>query len=46
MSYDGVYGLSEKPSIKLCDLIDYKVSAREEEIVRYNTRAFKRIIGR
>lgn len=46
MSYDGIYGLSEKPSIKLCDLIDYKVSARDEEIVRYNTRAFKRIIGR
>ena len=46
MSYDSIYGLSEKPSIKLCDLIDYKVTPRDEEIVRYNTRVFKRIIGR
>ena len=46
LRYDDVYGLAEKPSIKLCDLIDYQVSEEDIDTIEYNTRAFKRIIGR
>lgn len=46
MMYDGIHGLAEKPSVKLCDLIDYDIPVNDLPIVDYNITAFKRIIGR
>lgn len=42
----GVHGLAEKPSIKLCELIDYKPSDYEKKLITYNTCMFKYICGR
>jgi hypothetical protein len=44
--YNGDLGLKEKPSIKLADLIDHKVTSDELSNITYNTAQFKKIIKR
>lgn len=41
-----LYGLDEKPSVKLCDLINYSLDAEQREFVTYNTQIFKKICGK
>ena len=36
LKYDGVRGLKEKPSIKLCDLINEKLSKKQIDTIMYN----------
>lgn len=40
-----VNGLHEKPSIKLCDLIDYQISDKEAALIDYNVAKFKDIVN-
>ena len=40
------YGLDEKPSVKLCDLIEYTLDEKQKELVKYNTQVFKKICGK
>jgi len=44
--YDADYGLQNKPSTKLADLIDYEFTIEQLELVNYNTSMFKKIIRR
>jgi hypothetical protein len=44
LRYNGDLGLKEKPSIKLADLIDHKVTDDEMEIIEYNTGCFRSIV--
>jgi hypothetical protein len=46
--YNGKAGLVGKPSTKLADLIEYSPDedGKFRELLTYNTRAFKEIIGR
>ena len=44
--YDADYGLPNKPSTKLADLIEYEFNIDQLEIVNYNTSMFKKIIRR
>ena len=46
LSYNGDLGLQEKPSTMLCDLINAEVDEDTLELVQYNTRMFKHILGR
>ena len=46
MSYASDFGLKDKPSIKLADLIDHVVTDSEWEIIDYNTKQFKKILKR
>jgi len=46
MKYDADYGLPTKPSTKLADLIDHRVTKDEMEIIEYNTKMFKKILCR
>ena len=39
-------GLNEKPSIKLCDLIDAKLGFEQSAIIMHNVNTFKKICGR
>lgn len=39
-------GLSIKPSIKLCDLIDENLSEEQQVLLKYNVDIFKRICGK
>lgn len=40
------YGLTDKPSVMLADLIDHEVTQDQAEDIEYNTREFKQLIGR
>ena len=42
LKYNNIYGLEEKPSVKLCDLIDYKLNKEQLELVKYNTKMFRK----
>jgi hypothetical protein len=44
LRYNGNLGLENKPSIKLADLIDHKVTDTEMENITYNVNCFKDII--
>lgn len=46
LKYSGDLGLKTKPSTKLADLIDSEVTDEQLDLVDYNTKAFKKIIGR
>jgi len=46
LRYNGDLGLKTKPSTKLADLIDSDVTDEQMDLVDYNTRAFKEILGR
>jgi hypothetical protein len=46
LKYDADYGLSNKPTTKLADLINHKVAADQLELIKYNTTMFKKIIRR
>jgi len=46
LRYNGDLGLQDKPSIKLADLINHKVSDDEMENIEYNTKSFKQILKR
>ena len=46
LKYDADYGLSNKPTAKLADLITSKISPEQLELVNYNTAMFKKIIRR
>jgi hypothetical protein len=46
MKYDVDYGLQNKPTTKLADLIDYNFTQEQLELVIYNTTMFKKIIRR
>jgi len=46
LKYDVDYGLPMKPTTKLADLIDYKFTEDQLELVKYNTTMFKKIIRR
>lgn len=41
-----VDGLKVKPSVKLCDLIDYKLTEYEEQLMLYNIQMFRYICNR
>ena len=41
LKYDGVRGLKEKPSIKLCDLINEKLSKKQIDTIMYNICMFR-----
>jgi len=45
-TYNGDFGLNEKPTALLADLIDYEMSNSQLEILDYNVKMFKRILGR
>lgn len=45
MKYEGTNGLSDKPSMKLMDLIDVELSEEQKEIIFYNIKQFKQICG-
>lgn len=44
--YNDSMGLYHKPKTLLADLIEYKVNPDELELINYNTKCFKKIIGR
>jgi len=46
LKYDADYGLSNKPSTKLADLITHNFTEDQLELVKYNTNMFKKIIRR
>jgi len=46
LKYDADYGLDNKPSTKLADLIAHNVTDDQLELVKYNTTMFKKIIRR
>jgi len=46
LTYNGDLGLQDKPSVKLADLIDHKVTQEELDNINYNTIMFKQILKR
>jgi len=44
LRYNGNLGLTDKPSIKLADLIDHEVTDTQKESIYYNVMQFKNII--
>lgn len=46
LRYDADYGLQNKPSTKLADLISHQFTDDQLELVKYNTTMFKKIIRR
>ena len=46
LKYNGDLGLKTKPTTKLADLIDSDLTDEQMDLVDYNTREFKGIIGR
>jgi len=46
LKYDADYGLQDKPSTKLADLIEHNFTDDQLELVKYNTAMFKKIIRR
>jgi len=46
LKYDADYGLSNKPTTKLADLISHQVTDDQLELIKYNTSMFKKIIRR
>ena len=46
LKYDADYGLTNKPTTKLADLITHKITDDQLELVKYNTTMFKKIIRR
>ena len=46
LKYDADYGLDNKPSTKLADLIEHNFTPDQLELVKYNTTMFKKIIRR
>ena len=46
LKYDADYGLTNKPTAKLADLITHNITNDELELVKYNTTMFKKIIRR
>jgi hypothetical protein len=46
LKYDADYGLTNKPTTKLADLIAHKITNDQLELVKYNTTMFKKIIRR
>ena len=46
LTYNGDLGLQDKPSVKLADLIDHKVTQEELDNISYNTTMFKQILKR
>ena len=46
LKYDADYGLDNKPSTKLADLITHNFTDDQLELVKYNTTMFKKIIRR
>lgn len=43
-TYSGSFGLQNKPSIKLADLIEHKVTPIEYDRIKYNVSQFKKIL--
>lgn len=43
--YYGAYGLSSKPTTKLCDLITHQLTEEEEDLMYYNIQMFRYICG-
>ncbi len=46
LRYNDSMGLYQKPKTLLADLIDHKVTDCELDTIKYNTRMFKKILGR
>lgn len=46
LKYNDEYGLTEKPSTLLADMIDHEITDSEFELVQYNTKMFKKILRR
>ena len=46
IQYNDDFGLEEKPSTMLADLIDYEMSDSQLEILDYNVKMFKKILRR
>jgi hypothetical protein len=46
LKYDADYGLTNKPTAKLADLITHNITNDQLELVKYNTTMFKKIIRR
>lgn len=46
LRYNGDLGLTDKPSVKLAELIDHNVTADEMEDINHNTKSFKQILKR
>jgi len=46
LKYDADYGLNNKPTTKLADLIAHQFTEDQLELVKYNTTMFKKIIRR
>jgi hypothetical protein len=46
LKYDADYGLDNKPSTKLADLITHNFTDDQLELVKYNTTMFKKIVRR
>ena len=46
LKYAGDFGLFDKPSIKLADLIDHNVTGSELDNIEYNVKMFKQILRR
>lgn len=42
LKYNDIYGLEEKPSVKLCDLITTKLNTDQLQLTNYNTRMFRK----
>jgi len=46
LKYNDEYGLTEKPSTLLADMIDHEITDSELELIQYNTKMFKKILRR
>lgn len=46
LQYNDDFGLKEKPSIKLADLIDHKLTNDQDELLKYNVNMFRKILRR
>lgn len=44
LKYPTCFGLDEKPSMKLCDMIDREVTEKEWELVKHNINSFSTLI--
>jgi hypothetical protein len=41
IKYDGINGIDSKPTIKVCDLINLKLTEEQKELINYNTTQFR-----
>ena len=46
IKYSGDLGLKDKPSVKLADLIDTKITSDQWELIQYNVSQYKKILCR